>query len=142
MPETRTTAASADVASVVSDAKRRLDEHLKRINGLVRANPPADPFPLAVFTAIGAARKDALVAFGRILPLETDEPAKQLALTWLSYVAAGLSSTHAALREERLGAATAGRTRRLARARVAHVGEAFLELDRSLGCPHGCKGSS
>ena len=144
MPETRTamTAASAEVEGIVADAKRRLDEHLRRINRLVRANPPANPLPLAVFTAIGAARRDALTALGRILRLQSDEPAKQLALVWLSYVAAGLSSTHAALREERIGAATGGQTRRLARARFARVGEAFLELDRALGCPHGCKEGS
>lgn len=144
MPETETglTAASADVASIVADAKRRLDGHLSRIDRLVRATPFIDPFPPTVFTAIGAARRDALTAFGRILRLETDDPAKELGLTWLSYVAAGLSSTHAALREQRLGASTARKTRRLARARFARIGGAFLELDRALGCPHGCKESS
>lgn len=141
MSETRTTqaAASPEVARIVADTKARLDGRLRRIGRLVRANGFADPFPPAVFSEIGAARRDAIAGLGAILRLKGDDPAKQLALTWLSYVAAGLTDTHTALREQRLGAPTARKTQRLAQSRLKEVGTTFLKLDRVLGCPHGCK---
>jgi hypothetical protein len=129
----------ADVGTLVSEAKRLLDADLRRIRSAARSSPPEDDFPPSVFKAIATARRDALTSFGKVLRLQSDEPARQLALTWLSYAAAGLTASYEALRAERIAPATAGKQRRLAQDRFARTSKTFLELDRALGCPFGCK---
>jgi hypothetical protein len=138
MPRPSSERGLADVRSLVDDAKRRLEEDLRRVDRAVSANPPADDLHAAVFEAIGLARRDALAAFGRIFKLDDTSPERQLALTWLSLAASALATTHAALRAERVSPATAGTKRRLAQQRLAGIWKAFLELDRALGCPYGC----
>jgi hypothetical protein len=130
----------ADVSTLVSEAKRRLDADLRNIQSAVRSSPPEDDFPPSVFKAIATARRDALTSFGKVLRLPSDEPARQPALAWLSYTSVALTAMHEALRAERIAPATAVRKRRLARDGFARTSKAFLELDRELGCPFGCKG--
>lgn len=129
----------AAVKPLVATAKRRLDADARLIDRAVLATQPGFHLPAAVFAAIGTARRDALAAFARVFAAEAPGPARELALRWLSLTAAAFGATHDALRAERLAPTTAVRKRRLARDRMALSGEAFLELDRALGCPYGCR---
>lgn len=129
----------AAVKPLVAAAKRRLDADARLIDNAVLATLPGFHLPKAVFTAIGTARRDALAAFAKVFALKAEGEARQLALRWLSLTASGFGATHAALRAERLAPATAATKRRVARDRLARSGKAFLELDRALGCPHGCR---
>lgn len=140
MAESAADRSLADVGTLVSEAKQRLDADLRGIQRAVRSSPPEDDFPPSVFKAIATARREALTSFGKVFRLQSDEPARQLALAWLSYTAVALAAMYDALRAERIAPATAGKQRRLARDRFARTSKAFLELDRALGCPFGCKG--
>jgi hypothetical protein len=139
MPAVAADRTTVELKQLVDDAKKRLDAGAARFRRALRGTQIGGETPLAPFKAIAAARRDALAAFGKILALDSSDESKHLALTWLSLTAAGLSAFHEALRAERLAPATSRQQHQLAHVRFTNARKTFLDLDRALGCPYGCR---
>jgi hypothetical protein len=118
---------------------KQIDADAARLSRAFRAVPAtdADGVSLEVFAAIATARRHALAAFGKVLAHDSQDPAKSIALMALSTLGAGLGSQYRSLRTK--DPLVARRESRLARDRFTAAADAFLELDRALGCPYGCK---
>jgi hypothetical protein len=130
---------SADLRGVIGAAIAQLDSDVARLGRELRALPEDDEdgVSLNVYVAIATARRHALSWFGKVLAVDSPDPARRAALTTLSTVATALGSYYRALRAA--GTTTGQREDRLAGERFAAAARAFGELDRELGCPYGCK---
>lgn len=139
MAERVVQAGAVDVRSLVDAAVKQIDADAARLGRAFRAVPAddADGVSLEVFAAIATARRHALAAIGKLLALDTQDPAKGTALTALSALAAALGSQYRSLRTR--DPVVAQKEDALAGDRFAAATKAFAKLDRALGCPYGCK---
>lgn len=127
-----------DVRTLVDAAKKQLDADNARLGRTFRAlSPSSESVSLDVFAAIATARRHALASLAKLLALETQDPAKGAALTFLSTIAAALGSQYRLLQAR--DPIAARREDRLARDQLVAASRAFAELDRALGCPYGCR---
>lgn len=126
-------AGTAELKPLVEAALRQLDADAIRLSRALRAVPAGDPdgVTLDVFAAIATARRHAYGWFGKVLNLDTDDPAKGDALAALSTVAAALGSWYRGLRTT--DGATRQREQLLAKERFATATRIFEQLDKTLG---------
>lgn len=133
MAEHTVRAGTAELKPLVEAALKQLDADATRLSRALRAVPAGDPdgLTLDVFAAIATARRHAYGWFGKVLNLDTDDPAKPAALAALSTLAAALGSWYRGLRTT--DGATRRREERLARERFATATRILEHLDETLG---------
>lgn len=129
---------TAAIEELVADALRQLEADGARLGRALRATPLGGEPTLAALKEVATARRHALSAFGRLLA-SADHPVKPLALQWLSLVASGLTALHTAIRTATRAPATSAKQHRIASDHLRAAQARFLEIDRALGCPHGCR---
>lgn len=139
MPERVVEVGAPELKRLLEARMKQLEADVAQLGIAIRAVGISDPIPLAVFRLLASTRRHTLAAFGAVLKLRTEHPAKAHALTWLSLGAAGLSAFYNSLRLRTSAPAASQQQDRRAHRYFTEADEAFLKLDAALGCPYGCK---
>ena len=127
-----------ELRSFLDTAVRELREDVARLGRAMLALPKQEETPSpALFAAIATAYRHALANARRVEALDLDYELRSMALAVFVMQATGLETYHRSLR----ASTRAGRRRLDERAGMYFRASstAFLQLDRLLGCPYGCK---